>query len=198
MSNGALAKVTAKTATEVCKHFQLDEEGKKLLRESMTPRQFLDALIEKQHYLDAIRFLAYALPKREAIWWACVCARSVAGGNPPPKIAAALQAAEKWVADPSEENRRSAQPASEGAELGTAAGCAAMAVFWSGGSLAPPGLPVVPPDETLTAHGAACSVMLAAVATEPGKAPEKHKKFVLLGIDVANGANRWKEAPPKK
>jgi hypothetical protein len=191
MSNG-LVKVTAKTAAEVCKHFPLGEEAKKLLRDAMTPAQFLDALIEKQQFPDAVRFLAHALPKREGVWWACLCSRSVAGSSPPPKIAAALQTAEKWVMDPSEENRRAGMPAAEAAELKTPAGCAAMAAFWSGGSLAPPNVPVVPPGEYLTAHGVAGAVMLAAVQSEPEKAPDKYRKFLAQGLEVAKGTQRWK------
>jgi len=192
MSSNGLVKITAKTAAEICKHFVLGDEAKKLMRDGLTPAQFLDTLIEKQHFPDAVRFLAHALPKQEAVWWACVCARSVAGSNPPPKIAAALQAAEKWVADPSEGNRRAAMPAAEAAEFKTPAGCAAVAAFWSGGSLAPPNVPVVPPGEYLTAHGVAGSVMLAAVQSEPEKAPEKNRKFLAQGIEVAKGTLRWK------
>src|SRR5207245_536329 len=145
----------------------------------------LDALIEKQQFPDAIRFLAHALPKREAVWWACVCARGTTGPNPPPKITAALQAAEKWCSDPSEDNRRATQLAADAAELATPAGCA-------GGSLAPANVPVVPPGENLTAHGVTGSVMLAAVLQEPEKAPEKFKKFLAQGIEVGNGASKWK------
>jgi hypothetical protein len=195
---GTFTRVSAKTAAEICKRFSLEEPAKKLLRDDLTPRQFLDLLLQQKHHLDAVRLLAYALPKQEAVWWACLCARSVAGANPPPKVAAALQAAEKWVADPSEENRRAAMPAAEAAELATPAGCAAMAAFWSGGSLGPPNVPVVPPADHLTAHGISGAVMLAAVQTEPAKAPDKYRRFFELGIEVANGTNRWKEAPPKK
>ena len=191
MSNG-WAKVTAKMAAEVCKHFPLGEEAKKLLRDGLTPAQFLDILMDKQQFPDAVRFLAHALPKREAVWWACLCGRAVAGPNPPPQIAAALQAAEKWVVDPSEENRRAAMPAAEAAEFKTPAGCAAVAAFWSGGSLAPPNVPVVPPGEYLTAHGVAGAVMLSAVQSEPEKAPEKYQKFLAQGIEVAKGNQRWK------
>ena len=191
MSNG-LVKVAAKTAAEVCKHFPLGEEAKKQLRDGMTPAQFLDALIEKQQFPDAVRFLAHALPKREGVWWACLCSRSVAGSSPAPKITSALQAAEKWVTDPSEDNRRAGMPAAEAAELKTPAGCAAMAAFWSGGSLAPPNVPVVPPGEYLTAHGVAGAVMLAAVQSEPEKAPDKYRKFLAQGIEVAKGTQRWK------
>lgn len=192
MSTGTLTKVTAKTAAEVCKLFPLGDEAKPLLRDTLAPRQFLDLLVEKQQFLDAVRFLAHALPKREAVWWACLCAR-VTAPTPPPPQAAAVQAAERWVADPSEANRRAAQAAAEKAEMNNPAGCAAMAAFWSGGSLAPPNVPVVPPGETLTAHGVTGAVLLAAVASEPQKAPEKHRKFLALGVEVGNGTNRWKE-----
>lgn len=193
MSNGTWAKVTAKTAAEVCKHFTPGDEAKPLLRDGQTPKQLFDLLLEKKLHLDAIRLLAAALPKREAVWWACQCARQAHGTNPPPKVAAALAAAEKWVADPSEENRRAAQAAAEAAEMKTPAGCAAMAAFWSGGSLGPPHVPTVPPGEQLTGHGVSGAVMLAAVLKEPEKAAEKHRTFLDLGVNVANGTNRWKE-----
>jgi hypothetical protein len=189
MASDALA--TVKTA-EVCKRFPLGEEAGKLLKPDLAPRKFVETLIERQLFLDAIRFLAHALPKREAVWWACVCARQVCGSKEPAPFMAALAAAEKWAADPSEDNRRAAMPAAEAAELGTPPGCAAMAAFWSGGSLAPPNAPVVPPPDHLTGHGAAGSIMLAAVRTEPEKAPEKYKKFLAAGLDVSRGANRWK------
>lgn len=197
MSNGTLAKVTAKKAAEVCEQCPLGDAAKKLLRPELTPSQYLTALMEQQLDLDAIRFLAYALPKREAVWWACLCARSAHGPTPPQPTAAALQAAEKWAADPSEDHRRAAMPAAEAAGLADPAGCAAAACFWSGGSLAPPNLPVVPPGEHLTAHGAAGAVLLAAVVKEPARASEKHRAFLRLGLEVASGANRWKETAPR-
>jgi hypothetical protein len=192
MSTGTLTKVAAKTAAEVCKHYPLGEEAKKLLRDGLTPRQYLDLLVEKQQFLEAVRFLAQALPNREAVWWACQCVRQASGANPPSKVTAALQAAEKWVTDPSEDNRRAAMPAAEAADMNTPAGCAALAAFWSGGSLVPPNLPAVPPAEHLTGHGVAGAVLLAAIVTEPDKAAEKYRNYLALGIDVANGVNKWK------
>ena len=192
MNLSTLPKVTAKTAEELCKHFPLSDEAKPLLKPQQTPGQLLEALAAKSYWIDAVRLLAHALPKREAVWWALVCARTAHGANPPPKIAAALQAAEKWVLDPSEENRRPAWPAAEAAEIGTPAGCAAVAAFWTGGSLAPPQAPVIPPGEFLTAQGVAGSVLLAAVLTQPEKAQEKYKQFINTGAEIASGTNRWK------
>jgi hypothetical protein len=194
--SSTLAKVAAKTAAEVCQHCPLGEAAQKLLCPELTPSQYLAALMEQQLDLDAIRFLAHALPKREAVWWACLCVRS-ARGITPPAAAAALHEAEKWAADPSEDNRRAAMSAVEAVGLSDPAGCVAAASFWSGGSLVPPNLPVVPPGEYLTAHGVAGAVLLAAVLTEPARASEKHRAFLKLGLEVASDANRWKEPAPK-
>ena len=154
MSQGTLTKVTARTAAEVCRVVQLGEEAKKLLRDNQSPGVFLDELIAKKINPDAVRFLAHALPKREAIWWACLCARQAySGGAADAKILAALQASEKWVVEPNDANRRAAYTAAQAADFGNPAGATALAVFFSGGSIAPPNVPEVKPPEHATAQG---------------------------------------------
>ena len=140
MSNGTLMKVAAKTAAEVCKHFSPGDEAKKLLRDGMTTRQYLDVLVQKEQFPDAARFLAHALPKREAVWWACMCADAV----PDPALAgadaAARVAAEAWVRKPTEEPmRRAAWDAAQKTAYRSAEAWAAVGAFWSGGSMAPSG-----------------------------------------------------------
>jgi hypothetical protein len=194
MRDESLPHLVDKTPAELCQGLDLGDVARGLLSEDLSLRQYLGQLVAQEEFPDAARFWSRALPKREAVWWACLCARSaMAEGTPRPQLAA-LEAAEAWCADPSEENRRNAMAASEAAELGTPGGCAAAAAFWSGGSLAPPDLPVVPPADDLTAHGVAGSVMLAAVRSEPEKAPEKYKRFFEQGVAVAEGKARWREA----
>ncbi len=185
--------IAAKSATEVCRLVPPDDAARSLLREQQTPRQYLDALIAAGQLAYAVRFLAAALAKREAVWWACQCSRMGYEKAAPAPAIAALTAAEKWVADPSDANRRAAFPASEASGVGTPAGAAAVAAFFSGGSVAPANLPAVPPGDQLTAMCAAAAVQLAAVLSQPEKADEKFRRFLALGFDVASGANRWKE-----
>jgi hypothetical protein len=170
---------------------ELGDEAMELLRPDLHPLEFVALLMEKALFPDAVRFIAHALPKREAVWWAWVCARRAAGESPQPKIKAALAATEKWIAQPDENNRRSAMAAAEEAELGTAAGCAGLAAFFSGGSIAPPNAPAVPPGEFLTAKAVSGAVIFAAVAREPEKAPEKFRNFVAQGIEVTNRVKLW-------
>ena len=192
MNVGTLAKITAKSAGEVCARFALGDEAKKLLSDSMGVGAFLEKLVAEKQHADAVRLLAHALPKREAVWWALQCASEATGSEPPPAVTAALAATEAWVNSPTEENRRAAQPAYEAAELKTPAGCAALAAFMSGGSMAPPNVPAVPPGEHLTAHAASGAVMMAAVIKEPEKAPEKYERFLAKGIEAANKLDLFK------
>ena len=170
---------------------ELGEEAMALVRPDLHPLDLVSLLMEKALFPDAVRFIAHALPKREAVWWGWVCARRSAGENPPPKIKGALDATERWIAQPNEDNRRLAMAAAQKAELGTAAGCAGLAAFFSGGSLGPPEAPPVPPGEFLTAKAVAGAVIFAAVAREPELAPEKFRSFVAQGVEVTNRVKIW-------
>jgi hypothetical protein len=188
-------KLNAKSAAEVSQRARLGEEARSLLTEGVTSRQYLDQLIERRMHADAVQFLAHALPKREAIWWACLCITERLGPDPSPAAAAALDAARAWVIDPKDEKRRAAFPAAEAAGIGTPPGCAAAAAYFSGGSLAPAHLPAVAPAEHLTAHMIASALTLAAVIREPEKAVEKYASFLQSGLEVASGGIAVPESP---
>ena len=164
-----------------------------LMRPDQKPPEFVSLLMDNKLYPDAVRFLAHALPKREAVWWGWMSARRAAGDHPPPKIKAALEATEKWIAQPNEENRRAAHAAAQVAEFSTAAGCAGLGAFFSGGSMAPPEAPVVPPGDYLTAKAISGAVNFAAMGGPPKEAPEKFKSFVAQGVDVARRIKLWEE-----
>lgn len=192
MLSVALSKISAAKAAEICQQVELGERSRGKLRPEIAPAEFLDALMGEGLFLDAARFLAHALPKQEAVWWACQCARAVAGQGIAETAAAALTAAETWVEDPTDEHRRAALLAAEAAGIGTPAGCTALAAFLSGGSVAPKDCPEVAPGAHLTGRSVAGAVTIAAVQTEPEKMTEKLKNFVNSGIDVASGKSRWK------
>lgn len=188
-----LTYVAAERATAVCQHFQPGRVASGWLRADLTPSQFLDVLVVQRLYKDATRFLAHAMPKREAVWWAVLCAREVSVPSSPQAIDAATRAAAAWVEDPSEENRRAALSAAKGAGFGTPAASAAMAAFVSGGSLGPPDGPVIPPKESSTAGAVVATVLLAVLKVPPEEAAERFRGFLDRGLEVASGANRWTE-----
>jgi len=186
-----MAQSVTNHVAEICAVSELGDEARALLQDGLGPRQYLNLLIEKHHFPDAVRFLAHALPKREAVWWGWVCARRSAGQEAPEKIKLSLAATERWIAQPTEEHRRSAMEAAQTADLSTAAGCAGLAAFFSGGSLAPPSAPVVPPGEYLTAKAVSGAVIFAAVAVEPEKSAEKFHAFLSQGLEVVTRIKLW-------
>ena len=194
MSEYAFKKVLTDKAVAICQDIELDEVARGLLAPEHAPAAFLRLLIDKALYADAVKFLARALPKREATWWACLCARSALGENPAQDRVRAVEMAEQWVYKPTEEHRRLTLPAAQAAQFNHPASWAAMAAFWSGGSMAPPEAPAVPPAENLTGKAVAGAVMLAAVQTEPEKSEIKYKRFLEQGIDIACGGNGRLEA----
>jgi hypothetical protein len=184
---GDLTAVSAATATELCADINLGEEAAALLSEGKTPREYLSLLIEREHLVDAVKLLSRALPKHKAVCWACLCGREVAGPETPSVAVRAIEAAEAWVRTPDEDHRRAAMAAADASGLESPGGCAAFAAFVSEGSLAPPNVPIVPPADYLTAHAVSGAIMLAAVAGEPERATEKYRRFLDLGIGLAQG-----------
>ncbi len=188
-SSGFLT-VTTPLAAIVCGLYELDDELKPLLEPQHTVRQFYSVLTKGPKPLEAIRLLAHALPKRQAVWWACQCIRSTLGDKISPRDRAALGAAESWVERNSEDDRRSAQAAADATGYESGAGWAAGGAFWSGGSIAPPGLPEVPPKEALTAQAVVVAISLLA-NSDPKQTPRRFAEYLALGARVADGEERW-------
>ena len=68
------------------------------------PLDFARKLLAPGRRFESIVYLAYLLPRREAVWWGCQCVRAISGN----KADDALLAAEAWVRDPDETTRRAA------------------------------------------------------------------------------------------
>lgn len=176
-------KPTGLMAAEVCRDVPLEKAARKLLRDDLTAEDFIWLLADAGHFNDATRVLARLLPPREAVWWACQCARQVPLPDAPPEVEAALLATEQWVTAMTEETRRTAGQAGEQAEIGTATGCAAMAAFATG-SLTPPDVPQSLPPAGLTAQYVTASILVSALSPEPAEAPAKYRTFLQQGIDL--------------
>ena len=178
MSN--LPLVEARSAREVCAHFYLPLEVLQQTRGGISPRQFVDALMEKKQYLVGIDFVAHAIPAREAIWWGCLCLQHACGERLAPPEKAACKAAVLWVLQPSEENRVMAQAEADAVGVTSPAGALAGAAAQTGGSVAPP-------DRFAPAKLVAMSVQVAATKGDPAKMAQNHRLFLGLGIQIAEG-----------
>lgn len=186
---------TGRTALAVCRAAELDDDALALLGDGEQPRAFVEALIEAGNHVAAVQFLAHALDRRPAVWWAWVCARRAHGDTPEPPIQEALEATKAWIADPSDANRRAAMARAEAADIGTPAGCAGVAAFFCGESVAPPEAEPVPPGEFMAAKAIAGCIILAAVIDPPEEAEDRYKEYLRQGLEVAEKTALWTPPP---
>ncbi|MBB3168804.1 DUF6931 family protein [Simiduia aestuariiviva] len=183
-------KIKALTAGELLKEFELsDEDAVQCLVPGTAPRVSIENLTNAGHYLDAVKLLAHALPKREAVWWACLASRKVQTPDTDQPNVDALIAAEAWAKQPTEDNRLRARLLGKKTGHKTPASWAATAAAWSTGSLAEPGEPEIATPEYMYAHAVAGSVALAAVLSEPDDPTESYRLFLRQGFNLACGGN---------
>lgn len=192
MSDPGGGKRTIKTLADLAEVAGVGEDGLKLLQPQHKPHEYLSALTGGAQHPDAVRVLAHALPRREGVWWAWATAKRASGPEPAPPVKAALDATERWIAQPTEDNRRNAMARAEAIGFDTPAGCAALAAFLSGPTLAPPHIEQpVPPPEYGAAKAIAGAILISAVVTEPEKAVEKMHAALLQGLDVVAKIKLW-------
>lgn len=170
---------------------ELDTQAAALLQELPDAAAGLEALLAADRMPDALRLIAHALPKREAVWWACMCARGVPARDPDPLDAQALTATEAWVRRPDEATRRATMEIAQRGGFRSAEAWAAVGAFWSGGSMSAEGQPEVLPAEHLTGVAVVGSLMLSAMRHSPQRAPARFSRFLASARDIAaSGAGR--------
>lgn len=170
---------------------ELEPDAAEVRRPTHGPREFVEALAGAERHVDALRFLAHLLPRREAVWWAWMCARQESWDGAAPAVRDALQATERWIGQPTEAHRRAAMQAAEAASFETPAGCAALAAFLSGGSVAPPEAAEVPPPPFAAARAVFGSLIFCGVATAPERAPDRYRSYVAYGLELADRIRLW-------
>jgi hypothetical protein len=178
---------------------EVDEDTRNGFAPGASHRAVVQQLVTLGKFAEAVRMVAFAMPRREGVWWAWVTAKRAAGAEAPPPIKASLESTERWIAQPTDANRRQAFELAQAADIGTAAGCAGAAAFFSGESVAPPNVPVVPPGPHDASKMIAGAVLLAVFAREPEKAPEKFLAAIQQGLDVITKIKLWpadEGAPP--
>jgi hypothetical protein len=186
LNQAPLVKIQAATAAEVCAHFNLAKSARQLLRDDMTPAEFVAVLLENKKNMEAIDFMAHALPVREGVWWGCLCMQHALGDNLLPPDRAAAAAAVQWVMQPTEENRVAAKSVAAAPDPMSPAGALAAACSLTGGSIHPPDLPFKPPPP-FAPHAAVARAVKTASIKGDGDIPKKQRSYVELGIQVAEG-----------
>jgi hypothetical protein len=132
-------------------------------RAALAPAAYFDALKRAARPGDAVRFLALALPRFETVTWSARVVRASEPAAAPDSAAGtALKAALLWLQNPVEGRRRGAFDAAQAAANKGAEAMAALAVFYSGGSVAPENCEPLPAPPHAAGRLAASDILLAA------------------------------------
>ena len=171
----------------------LNQGGGTLLGGSMVEAS--RALVSRGLLEAAVSVLAQALSRQATAWWACRAARLEAGGGPSPHEVSAVEAAEAWVMAPTQARAYAAQEVADRVGLHSPTGCAALAAFLAGDSMAPAHLDPLPPLPHLAGMAAAGAVRLAGERRSAVEAEGCLRSLLDVGFAIAAGADTWGEHP---
>jgi hypothetical protein len=165
-SNGRSA-----SAADLCRDITLDPDARALLGPSMSPRVYVETLLDAKLNVAAIEVVAQALSRRLGVWWGLLCLEHSTGPRPLTLEEANLcRVVVRWVCEPTEPVRAVAEkaaraigPASIAGQLGFAVATAAT----------PQG--VVPIGN---------AVKLACAGAPPALIRERQRAYAVLGLDI--------------
>lgn len=134
----------------------------------------------------ATRFLAQSLQRMDAVFWLLQCLETAASGARAHQEA--LAAIRRWANDPSDKTRRYAFDVGESMHWSGAEAAGCLAVFLSGGSIAPPEQEIaVPPAPGAFGQAISCAVLMAANRNGPSQFAAQLSRFLDIGAEIAAG-----------
>lgn len=148
-----------------------------LIADSPSPQILIERLEKAGLVLLMLRLFSYALPPREAIWWAAMCTGHSAPSGRPRRLLRAAEAAEAWVRQPLEVAVAEAGEAARRAGRTDPEAWLAVAVTWA--SRDPLVLPV--------GRAVEMAVTLASMRDNPRLRNDRMRQFKASGLDVASG-----------
>lgn len=156
------------------------------------PLDYVGVMLASRRPLNAIAYLAYLLPRREAVWWARQCVGALQGEAADDE---AFRAAGAWVQTPDEALRRAALAIGAAGDQGVATTWLALAAGWSGGSvIAAEHAPVLPPPSAC-AKAANAAIALAITQGDPRAIGAWTRACAEAGVRFAEGGEARVVAP---
>ncbi len=145
------------------------------------PVAFLKRLVAEGKPDHAIAVCAYLLPRREAVWWACASARALLGDKLQGD-AAGVAAAEAWVREPTEENRKIALDIGGSAASNEPLTWLALAAGWSSGTFASTPFPV---PAYMTARAVRAALLISSRGVSSNERRSRLESCIGEGIRLA-------------
>lgn len=184
-----MKKIIAQKASELTGKYDAINEQVEEIDTELPPADYLKELIKHKFFEDAITFLAHGLPPRESVWWGCVCVRHVTDDATKQHSVAALQYAEQWVNDQSEQTRRVCGKYADEGQYKAPHHLLSAAVFWSGGSIMDESEPAIEPQANMYSHAVAGAILSAVGMAKDEDIDAVYNKYINHGVNIAQGGN---------
>lgn len=181
MSHRAPSRLEADTAREVCARYPCSDVAGFLLKGHLQgpPNEFLDVLLDRGLYPDAVDFLGHALRVRAAVWWGCLGIRHALGTNLGELESAALFRAGDWVVHGSADARARAKLAAEGVDRSSPTHFVALAAAQSN-------------HKEPSAADSICTAIKLLAANAGAKTDDIiMRQLLMIGLGVAEGDHGW-------
>lgn len=118
--------------------------------EDVAPHAFFHALRAQGETMAALAYVAAALPKLEVIEWGLASLPPLDSADPDFAARMLLRdTAKRWLQEPDDENRRAVERLAEQSDRAWPETIIGLAIFYSGGSIAPEDSPPVSADPRL-------------------------------------------------
>ncbi|MGN1392587.1 MAG: DUF6931 family protein [Succinivibrionaceae bacterium] len=184
-------KIQDETVENILKTYEASPEILKVVNPQMSPDQFLQAAIDNKLYVDAVTFLAHALPLRESIYWAWLTISFLRNKFKNPKDLDVINSVQEWFTNPDDTTRRINGTLADELKLATGPAWLAEAVFWSGGSILQPKDPITEPPQYLYAKAVTGAICLGISLDEEDSkvVTENYIKSLKIAFNIAQGGN---------
>ena len=178
-------------STEIVQRYKAEPAATSLAKQTPDGQQLLQALIEAEHFVGSVDFLAHWLPKPHGIWWGCLCLWNVEREAETAELNTTLQMIIHWLQTGDDEQRQALSRVKQWFPSQHPANLLAKAALCCGGSLSDSPLSPVPPPEYLPAVLVSATVKLLASRGGPLQYLPRNQQFLQIGQEILCGANLW-------
>lgn len=168
----------------------ISNDAKELLKSATMPADFLQLLIARERFADAMRVFPYIVGVRQSVWWACLCSWHGVNRAPAPGEDEAFAAVVQWLQAPSEPHYEVAVAIASKDVVATPVEYCTRAISWAGYMKSPEG-PWQAIDPLAAATTALASSFLAMHHAGKNGVPADEKQLLKMGLAVADGNAAW-------
>jgi hypothetical protein len=172
----------AAAADEIVGTYRLRQSVKLTPEANETPPEFLGRLMQLRNLDSALEFLAFALPRRCAVAWLVRSARTMTELTPEEQTMISI--AGEWLKTPVDSLRRKLFAECQTIETARPVHWIGSAAFFSSGSIAPEGSPVVAPGPKVAGQCVFAGITMTVLAAPPTEHSARRKQVLEMGLQL--------------